>query len=63
MVLLFLMKSVLRNVLVEGDLLPEQFTASDPIWCWRQTKGFLCSPQPDYFVKINWQLLQRRALL
>lgn len=44
---------MLRNVLVESDLLPEQFTASDPIWSWGQTKGFPWSPQPGYFTRLN----------
>lgn len=35
-VLSFLLKSVLRNALVVGHLLPEQSRISDPTWSWGQ---------------------------
>lgn len=57
----FRMKWVLSRVLVEGDLLPEQAGTSAPTALKAKQKR-LC-PQPDCFMKMKWQLIQRRSLL
>lgn len=55
------MKWVLSRVLVGGDLLPEQAGTSAPTALKAKQKR-LC-PQPDCFMKMKWQLIQRRSLL